>query len=109
MRGLESLPAVVRQDDPKKVLGAGAEPEGDEGIVAERRGQREASELRGSVEDGHPVQIVRLPVLDEVHLPHIQPRSSRLLDLYLDIAYLTGADADCVRVFRDQGRRSTDV
>src|SRR2546426_6161383 len=61
MRGLESLPSIVRQDDPEKVLGAGAEPERDEGMIAERRGQREAADLRGSVEDGHPVQIERLP------------------------------------------------
>src|SRR5213083_1186950 len=71
MRGLESLPSIVRQDDPEKVLGAGAEPERDEGMIAERRGQREAADLRGSVEDGHPVQIERLPGLDELPLPDL--------------------------------------
>src|SRR5437667_168509 len=71
MRGLESLPSIVRQDDPEKVLGAGAEPERDEGMIAERRGQREAADLRGSVEDGHPVQIERLLGLDELPLPDL--------------------------------------
>src|SRR5216117_3712747 len=42
MRGLESLPSIVRQDDLEKVLGA--EPERDEGMIAERRGQREAAD-----------------------------------------------------------------
>src|SRR5437016_9996815 len=109
MRGLESLPSIVRQDDPEKVLGAGAEPERDEGMIAERRGQREAADLRGSVEDGHPVQIERLPGLGELPLPDLQPRSARVLDLDLDIDDLAGADAALGDQLRDPDRRRAEL
>src|SRR5438132_7983408 len=109
MRGLESLPSIVRQDDPEKVLGAGAEPERDEGMIAERRGQREAADLRGSVEDGHPVQIERLPGLGELPLPDLQPRSARVLDLDLDIDDLAGADAGIGDQLRDPDRRRAEL
>src|SRR3989442_1136330 len=109
MRGLESLPSIVRQDDPEKILGAGAEPERDEGMIAERRGQREAADLRGSVEDGHPVQIERLPGLDELPLPDLQPRSARVLDLDLDIDDLAGADAAIGDQLRDPDRRRAEL
>src|SRR5438128_9808366 len=104
MRGLESLPSVVRQDDPDKVLGAGAEPEGDEGIVAERRGQREAADLRVSVEDVQRLQIERLGGLDERPLPDLQPGSTRMLDLDLDIDDLSGADPAIADQLRDPDR-----
>src|SRR5207245_1792279 len=109
MRGLESLPSIVRQDNPEKVLGAGAEPERDEGMIAERRGQREAADLRGSVEDGHPVQIERLPGLGELPLPDLQPRSARVLDLDLDIDDLAGADAAIGDQLRDPDRRRAEL
>src|SRR3989442_13137511 len=109
MRGLESLPSIVRQDDPEKVLGAGAEPERDEGMIAERRGQREAADLRGSIEDAHPVQIERLPGLGELPLPDLQPRSARVLDLDLDVDDLAGADAAIGDQFRDPDRRRAEL
>src|SRR5207245_3821734 len=109
MRGPESLPSIVRQDGPEKVLGAGAEPERDEGMIAERRGQREAADLRGSVEDGHPVQIERLPGLGELPLPDLQPRSARVLDLDLDIDDLAGADAAIGDQLRDPDRRRAEL
>src|SRR5213596_1772927 len=51
VRGLESPPEVVRQDDPEPALGAGAKSERDEGMIAEGGGQREPTDRRVPVED----------------------------------------------------------
>src|SRR3989442_1181555 len=104
MRGLESLPSVVREDDPKEGFSVGTEPERDEGIIAERRGQHELADLRVSVEDVHPVQVEGLGGLDELPLPNLQPRSARMLGLDLDVDGLAGADAAVGDQLRDPDR-----
>src|SRR5437773_681459 len=104
MRGLESLPSVVREDDPKEVFSVGTEPERDEGIIAERRGQHELADLRVSVEDVHPVQVEGLGGLDELPLPNLQPRSARMPGLDLDVDGLAGADAAVGDQLRDPDR-----
>src|SRR3989442_6935389 len=93
MRGLEALPAVVREDDPKEALTVSPQPERDERVIAERRGHRELADPLVSVEYVHPVQVEGIGGLDERSLSDHQARSARMLDLDLDIDRLVGADA----------------
>src|SRR5436309_1200481 len=109
MRGLEPLPAVVREDDTKAVLTIGAEPERDEGIIAERRGHRELADLRVSVEDVHPVQVEQIGGLNEFPLADRQTRSARMLGLDLDVDDLVAADAAIGDQLRDPDRWRADL
>src|SRR5256885_1761936 len=109
MHGLESLPAVVCEDHPQQVLSRRAEPERDPGIIAERRGQREAADRLVSVEDVHLAQVEGVPRLDELPLPGLQARSARMLGLDLDVDRLVRADAAFGDQLRYPDRGRTDL
>src|SRR5206468_2874818 len=109
VRGLESPPEVVRQDDPEPALGAGAKSERDEGMIAEGGGQREPTDRRVPVEDVQLLQIEGLPGLDELPLPELQPRSARVLDLDLDVDDLAGPDPAIGDELRDPDRGRAEL
>src|SRR5438067_360237 len=108
VRRPEALPAVVQQPDLEGTLAAGEQSEGDERIVAERRGELESAHPLSPEPHLHFLEVERLGHLHERPVGLGKPRAVRVPDLELGVDELAAADPASLHQLRDADLRRVD-